>query len=190
MFIVILAYLIGSIPFGYLYAKYFLGTDIRTIGSGNIGATNIYRAAGIVPAGAIFILDLLKGLTAVMLSKAVYGTASLWVVLAGLAVIAGHNWTVFLKFRGGKGVATSSGVIAALMPLYFLFSLGVFGITFLISRIISISSLIASAFFFLLALFFAPWNIKLFAFMVFLFIFLRHLPNIRRMLEKKEDKIV
>ena len=129
--LVVGAYLIGSVPFGYIFAKAVRGIDIRTEGSGNIGATNVGRVLGRGWGIVVFVLDVLKGfvpvLTALLVHQLKIGAAELplAVVLTGLAAIAGHNWPVFLRFKGGKGVATSCGVFVAVFPLGLLISLGV-----------------------------------------------------------------
>jgi len=108
-------YLIGAIPTGLLIIRLLRGVDIRTVGSGNIGATNVYRVAGLPTALLVLVIDGLKGALPVLLAGA--SGASPWAeVLAGLAAIVGHNWSVFLRFAGGKGVATSLGVLVALSP--------------------------------------------------------------------------
>lgn len=109
-------YLIGAVPTGLLIIRLLRGVDIRTVGSGNIGATNVYRVAGLPTALLVLAIDALKGAAPVLVATASGGPA--WVaVAAGLAAIAGHNWSVFLRFAGGKGVATSLGVLLALSPI-------------------------------------------------------------------------
>jgi glycerol-3-phosphate acyltransferase PlsY len=108
-------YLIGSIPTGLLIIRLLRGVDIRTVGSGNIGATNVYRVAGLPTALLVLVIDGLKGALPVLLART--SGAPPWAeVLAGVAAIVGHNWSVFLRFAGGKGVATSLGVLLALSP--------------------------------------------------------------------------
>lgn len=186
---VVLAYLLGSIPFAYLYGRIFCGQDLRKVGSGNIGATNLYRMAGLGPAVFVYFLDFSKGLVPVLLARRFFGADSPGVILSGLGAIAGHNWTIFLKFRGGKGVATSSGVLCGLLPLYFILALAVFGAVLAMTKIISLSSLTASLAFFILALFRASFSLKIFAGILFILIVIRHIPNIRRMISGTENKI-
>lgn len=126
--VVIIGYLIGSIPFGLLITKRFANVDIRQYGSGKIGTTNVLRTAGKKLAAVVGVLDLLKGVLAVFIAWLIVGKGEYLVVdgfglgrlsaqvLAGLAAIAGHNWSVFLKFRGGRGVATFFGGLVALCP--------------------------------------------------------------------------
>ena len=111
--VIVVSYLIGAIPTGLIVVRLLTGEDIRRHGSGNIGTVNVLRVAGAGTAVVVLAVDILKGVVPVVL--AVRMGASAWtVVLAGLAAIAGHNWSIFLKFQGGKGVATSFGVLAAL----------------------------------------------------------------------------
>lgn len=136
----VVAYLLGMVPSGYLVAKLY-GVDIQRVGSGNIGATNVLRAVGVVPAVIVVVLDPLKGALAVLLPQLV-GVGPWGVALAGLAAVLGNNFNALLKFRGGKGIATSLGVMLALEPLVALFCivLGLFAV--LISRFVSLGSLI------------------------------------------------
>jgi len=111
--VIALGYVIGSIPVGYLMVKLMKGTDVRQHGSGRTGGTNVWRAAGLGPAILTAAGDFLKGLSAVLIARAVLGS-SVGEVLAGVAAVAGHNWSVFLGWRGGAGTATNLGVISAL----------------------------------------------------------------------------
>src|SRR5713226_2896418 len=146
------AYLLGSVPTGYLVAR-ARGIDIRTVGSGNIGATNVFRYLG-KPAGIFVLLaDALKGLLAVIvLSKLIggwfYPNADVlereWFeICAGASAILGHNYTCWLYFKGGKGIATSAGVLAALVPGPLLIILGIWILVFALTRYVSLASLAA-----------------------------------------------
>lgn len=144
------AYLLGSIPTGYLVAK-AKGIDIRSVGSGNIGATNVFRTLG-KPAGIfVLLVDALKGFLAVWLTREISPQFNLTaediemhMIVAGVGAILGHNYTCFLKFKGGKGIATSAGVLIALAPLAFLVVFAVFILVVFISRYISLGSIIAA----------------------------------------------
>jgi acyl phosphate:glycerol-3-phosphate acyltransferase len=114
---VVIAYLLGGIPFGYLLVKFTKGADVRESGSGNIGATNVLRTTGRAAGVATLLLDIAKGYLAVWLAAALTGDAPEWTSLAALAVMAGHAYPVFLKFQGGKAVATFTGAFAYLTPL-------------------------------------------------------------------------
>jgi len=183
------SYLIGSIPFGWLYVKIFLKKEIRKIGSGNIGATNVYRAAGFLPAVFVFLLDFFKGFfVACFVSK--YFSYSYLTVVSGVFVIIGHTNSVFLKFKGGKGVATTAGVISFFFPKLLVLSLFVFMVIFFLSKTVSLSSLI-SAFFFTSCVFLTQKVLiyRIFILFVFLLILLKHRSNIKRIIKKKENKI-
>ncbi|MEZ4630941.1 MAG: glycerol-3-phosphate 1-O-acyltransferase PlsY [Deinococcales bacterium] len=137
---ILLAYLLGSIPTGYLIAKAH-GVDIQKIGSGNIGATNVLRSVGRIPALIVVILDPLKGALAVLIAQ--WSQLSIWgVALTGLAAILGNNFNVFLRFRGGKGIATSLGMFAPIDPLTTLAAalIGIF--TIFLGRYVSLGSLV------------------------------------------------
>jgi glycerol-3-phosphate acyltransferase PlsY len=110
-----LSYVIGSIPFGLLLGSSLLGVDVRKHGSGNIGASNVLRILGFPVGFVTFLLDALKGMAVVFLAR-VFGADDILIAASGLAVVAGHNWSIFLGFRGGKGVATTFGFFLALMP--------------------------------------------------------------------------
>lgn len=145
---VLLAYLIGSIPFGYLIIRMRLGADIRERGSGGTGATNVSRSAGKVLGLLTLVLDALKGVAAVSISRLLTGgTEDLVVWIAGAAAVAallGHIFPVWLKFRGGKGVATGLGAMAVLTPVATLVAVVAFVVTFLLTRYVSLSSMIAA----------------------------------------------
>jgi glycerol-3-phosphate acyltransferase PlsY len=138
------AFLLGSIPAGYLVAR-AKGIDIRQHGSGNIGATNVFRTLGKPLGVLVFFIDALKGFAAVWLTLR-FGGSSAWPgILAAVAVIAGHNYTPWLGFKGGKGIATSAGVLLALMPWAVLIIAVVWFIVFPISRYVSLASICAAA---------------------------------------------
>ncbi len=137
------AYLLGSVPTGLLLAK-AAGVDIRATGSGNIGATNVYRTLGRSVGIATLVGDCLKGLLPVLAAKYL-GMTDLWVALAGLAAFLGHVYTIVLGFKGGKGVATALGVFLGISPLAVLIALGIFVAVVATSRYISLGSITAAA---------------------------------------------
>jgi acyl phosphate:glycerol-3-phosphate acyltransferase len=148
--IAFLGYFLGSLPTGYLAGR-IAGVDIRKTGSGNIGATNVVRTLGKRYGYPVFAIDVLKGLTAVITSTALARHLDLthrWMqifgITAGVCCVLGHSFTVWLKFKGGKGVATSIGVIFGLMPLAAVIVLGVWLVTFELSRYVSVASMIAA----------------------------------------------
>ncbi|MFQ5827380.1 MAG: glycerol-3-phosphate 1-O-acyltransferase PlsY [Dehalococcoidia bacterium] len=139
----LLAYLLGAIPFGVIIGRLFGGVDIREYGSGKMGATNVMRTAGICPGIVVFLTDLAKAVGAVLLARLILGT-EVAAVGAALAAIAGHDWPVYLKFRGGRGVTTSLGGLLALSwPLALLaFGLGV--VVIALFRYVSLGSMVGS----------------------------------------------
>lgn len=143
----VLAFLIGAIPFSFLLARLLSGVDIRTEGSGNIGATNLARTMGPWAGGAGLLLDVAKGVAAVLLARAVKNAVpgGNLEVLAGGAAIVGHIYTPFLAFKGGKGVATGAGVFGLLAPWATLAALGVFIAATFLSRMVSLGSMLAAA---------------------------------------------
>jgi glycerol-3-phosphate acyltransferase PlsY len=146
MIFLLIAYLLGAVPFGYLLVKFVFtrGEDIRRIGSGGTGATNVSRRAGLMAGIITVALDALKGVAAVLLMRRVAGEDYLWMGAAAMAAIVGHIFPVFLGFRGGKGVATGAGVFAVLAPAPATAALGLYVITVLITRYSSLGSIIAS----------------------------------------------
>jgi glycerol-3-phosphate acyltransferase PlsY len=144
--IVVAAYLIGGIPFGWLVARAYGISDIRSQGSGNIGASNVWRVAGAGAATWVFLGDIGKGMVAVAIARAVNQHAlsrDVLLVAAGLAAVIGHIFPIYLRFRGGKGVNTGLGVMLSLLPWHSLVALVVFGITLVVSKYISLSSVVA-----------------------------------------------
>jgi acyl phosphate:glycerol-3-phosphate acyltransferase len=185
------AYLLGSIPFGYLIVRWEKGYDVRTTGSGSIGATNVMRNLGIAGFIATFILDAGKGLAAVFLAGRLTAQAPEWVAAAAVAAVFGHCFPVWLGFRGGKGVATGVGVFLALAPLEVVMVLVIFAIFVAIWRYISLGSIVATAVFPFLVYFVkhAPLPIALGAGGSALIIILKHHSNIARLLKGTEGKV-
>jgi glycerol-3-phosphate acyltransferase PlsY len=144
---VLAAYLLGSIPFGYLFVKYVFteGEDVRTVGSGGIGATNVARRAGVKAGLITYILDVAKGIAAVMLMRLVAHDDYRWIGAAAIAAIVGHILPVFLRFRGGKGVATGVGVYLALAPYSVLTTLVLWVLIVYRTKYVSLGSIIATA---------------------------------------------
>ena len=143
----LLGYLLGSLPCGYLAGRWCKGIDLRTIGSGSTGATNVLRNVGKVPALVVFLLDVAKGAAAVLLAGALTATHPLndWIqVLAGLAALAGHIWPVWLGWKGGKAVATGLGMFLGLAWPVGLACFGLFMAVISIFRIVSLSSVVAA----------------------------------------------
>ncbi len=194
------AYLFGSIPFGYLLVRLVRKEDIREKGSGNIGATNVIRSGSKGLGALTFLLDVLKGFFAVVLCGLIAGRAGLApgvranvVALAALFAILGHIYTVWLGFRGGKGVATAFGVFLALAPWAALAALGAFVLIFAASRYVSLGSILAAAAFPAFALLIpdalriqrTPWATAV-LFLVPLIVIVKHRQNIARLMSGKE----
>lgn len=184
---VILAYLIGSIPSGLIIGKGLFGTDVRQFGSKNIGATNTYRALGLKAALPVFICDALKGAIGVFL-LASYGPA--FAILGGILAMVGHNWSIFLGFKGGRGVATGLGVLIALSPLVAIICFAIWGIIVYPTKLVSLGSIIAAAAVpLLMFLTGQSWWYVGFGVLAALFVILRHRDNIIRLLSGKELKV-
>ncbi len=115
---IVIAYLLGSIPFAYIAARLKKGVDIRQIGGGNVGALNAMREVGVAVGLAVLFADIAKGLLAVLIAHW-FGLSLIWVFVVGFATVIGHNWPIFLKFKGGRGAATTMGVLLALVPREF-----------------------------------------------------------------------
>ena len=194
----ILAYLIGSIPTSFIFAKILKKTDIRKAGSGNVGATNVFRVVGKVPAIIVLLLDIFKGFFAVQFLPEFFFNNAIGVamgletfrILLGLFVIGGHVWSVFLKFKGGKGVATTAGVLLALAPKILLASFLVWLAVFIALRIVSAASIVASVFLPVFAVLMRQ-SIYLVLFCVLICIAgtYKHKANIKRLLKGEEKKL-
>jgi glycerol-3-phosphate acyltransferase PlsY len=185
---IIFAYFCGAIPFAYIVAKAVGKVDIRTVGSGNPGATNVFRSVGKGAGSATFILDALKGFIPVWFAILIDSSFSYSVAVAA-AAMAGHMYTIFLKFKGGKGVATGCGAFLALMPAPALCALIIFAIVFLFSGYVALGSIIAAVSMPLTA-YFAGYHIEavIFAFAAALLIIYKHKTNIKRLKEGTENR--
>lgn len=184
----ILAYILGSIPFAYIIGKYFYKSDIRTLGSGNVGSTNVLRNYGKKAAIATLILDVLKGYIGVFIGKKLAGYDG--VCLTFILVVIGHMYSIFLKFKSGKGVATSAGAMLFINPMILLIALVVFLLTVAITKMVSLGSILAVICALVLS-YINYWPTKLFWAIVlicFLIIF-KHRSNIQRMINGEESKI-
>lgn len=185
----ITAYLLGGIPFGYLFVRFALGKDIRTMGSGNIGATNVHRSAGGKAGIVVLLLDILKGFAAVWFAGAITNNNPAAVALAASAVMVGHSFPVFLRFKGGKAVACCVGAFLYIAPLAVLAIVPVFVIIVALSKYISLASILSVALFpVLLSLIAHPAPAILIA-SVFAAVLIayRHKANIQRILQGNEN---
>ncbi len=193
---VILSYIIGAIPFSYILGRTLRGIDIRKHGSGNAGATNLMRAAGRVPGVIALLLDALKGTFAVIVIAGVFYMPSaqldppLFKIILGLSAVCGHIWTIFLGFKGGKGVATAIGVFMGLAPLAMLSGLCAWGISAFCFRYVSLSSIIMSISLPVFMLIFREPNEYICLSVILgLFIIFKHRTNISRLIKGTEYKI-
>ncbi len=196
---VFIAYLIGAIPFGYLFVKFVFtsGEDIREVGSGGIGATNVTRRAGKAAGLLTYVFDVAKGVAAVMLMRQVANDDYFWIGAAAIAAIVGHIFPVFLKFRGGKGVAVGVGIYLAIAPLSVLSTLVLWVLIVYLSRYVSLGSILATAAVPLWTLLYYGWLMPhphLFALILIgiigcALIVAKHHENIARLMKGTENKI-
>lgn len=181
------SYLLGSIPFGVIVAR-SKGVDIMAVGSGNIGATNVYRAVGPKAAWLVFALDLLKGLIPALAVGAIVVGRD-WGMYAGIAAVAGHVFSPFLRFKGGKGIATTLGVLIGVVPIIAGVSLGVFIVIVALTRYVSLGAIVAaivaaSACF----IQHEPIQISVAFALLAVVILIKHIPNMKRLASGTERK--
>ena len=193
--IVVAAYLIGSIPFSYLIVKLVAHKDVRRVGSGNVGATNAMRAAGKKAGVIALLLDLAKGIVAVLIARRI-GAPPVLVGAAAVAAMLGHCYPVWLGFQGGKGVATSAGALGALAPSALILALAAFAVVVAWKRYVSLGSIVAAALF-PLCIWIAqrlgweerePWML-LSAALIALIVIVKHRPNLERMRQGIEPRL-
>lgn len=186
----LIAYILGSVPSGLWIGKIFYKKDIRDFGSGNLGATNSFRVLGVKPGIVVTLMDILKGTAATLLPLFFQLDVNhhFW-LLTGIFAIIGHSFPVFAKFKGGKAVATSAGVILAYAPWLFLAALVIFILSLKISKYVSLSSMIAAASALIISLFFRDWILVGIIAAIAVFIIYRHIPNIKRIKKGEEPKI-
>jgi glycerol-3-phosphate acyltransferase PlsY len=194
LLIPVVAYLLGSIPFGLILAKLFGRGDVRKEGSGNIGATNVSRVAGPLAGILTLLLDSAKGAVAVLVAGRYSNGSATWMVIAGLAALLGHCFPLWLKFKGGKGVATAAGMYLMLCPTAFLGGLILFLLVAGFSRYVSLSSVAAAVAMPLLTYFFwaphhaPPLVVTFGALAVAMLIVYKHDANLQRLVEGTEPK--
>ena len=184
LIISILSYLMGSVPFGFILTKFFLKKDIRDIGSGNIGATNALRAGNKSLGYGTLFLDIIKAIIPVVYVKLNYPD---YIFIASLCVFLGHIFPIWLKFKGGKGVATYVGILFSInLTIGFVF-IGVWFFTFLISKYSSLSSLFGSLSIPIYLFFFTNQNLVFFS-IIFILLLYTHRENVKRLKNKEESK--
>lgn len=187
---ILLSYLVGSVSFSYLFTRWLKGEDIRNHGSGNAGATNTLRVLGKGPAAVVFLLDALKGVASVGMGNMISHGDHILMIVCGIAAVVGHNWPVFLRFRGGKGIATTVGVAASCFFGATLVS-GILAILFIvITRYVSLGSLVLTIFIPVVM-----WIMNYSGLMIGLMLIItamavwRHKQNILNLIHGKERKI-
>ncbi|MDR9792306.1 MULTISPECIES: glycerol-3-phosphate 1-O-acyltransferase PlsY [Aeribacillus] len=188
--VLILAYLIGSIPFGLIVGKIGYGIDIREHGSGNLGATNTFRVLGKKAGLFVTVADILKGTLAASLPVLLSGDLhQAWTLIAGMVAAVGHMYPIFAGFRGGKAVATSGGVLLFYSPLLFLSMLAVFFLVLYVSKYVSLSSMVTALYTLVYTIFTGDAALMIIVAILATFVFYRHRANIKRILNKTEPKV-
>jgi acyl phosphate:glycerol-3-phosphate acyltransferase len=191
LFLCLLAFLLGGVPFGMIMGK-LKGVDLREHGSGNIGATNTLRVLGKIPGGIVLFLDALKGYVPIAIAEHALHMPPLWCMGAAIAAVLGHIYSPYMRFRGGKGVATGLGVIIGLCWWIALIALLVFGVSIKLTRTVAIGSILATVtqcvLFWVTYPKYQPLPYCLFSTVVGLFVLFRHRGNIARILKGTENK--
>lgn len=194
---VLVSYTIGAIPTAYIVGKVVKGLDIRLHGSGNVGATNVFRVLGKGPGIFVLIVDILKGVLPTALIPHFFGLTEIWQqLLIGVVAVCGHNWTIFLNFKGGKGIATTLGVLIGLMVgiaslrIVVLLAVLLWIVCFLITAIVSVSSILAAIFLpIAMVATNQPLEVTILGVVFCVFVVVRHQPNIKRILSGQESKV-
>lgn len=194
--LIVVAYLLGSIPFGYLIVKERAGVDVRSVGSGNVGATNVLRVSGKGPAVAVLLMDMAKGCFPVLVGRFL-GVSPAILALVAVAAVLGHVFPIFLGFQGGKGVATALGAFLALAPIATATSIAVFVLVVVWKRYVSLGSVVAVATFPVWAYVYGrtgwmtvPWlAVCIAGLATALVVFVKHRANLQRIGEGTESRI-
>jgi len=190
MLIILSCYFLGAIPFSYIIVKLIKGVDLRTVGSGNVGATNAGRVLGKWGFISAFLLDMLKAFFPLLILKNYLHYDMNFLLICALALIIGHTYTIFLSFKGGKGVATGLGIFLALSPKSLILALIVFLVMVGIFRMVSLGS-VSAAIALLITVLFTEGNVnfKIFTFIIATFVIYKHKDNIKRILNGTEKRI-
>ncbi|MFC4023043.1 glycerol-3-phosphate 1-O-acyltransferase PlsY [Oceanobacillus longus] len=183
----ILAYFLGSIPSALIVGKIGYKIDIREHGSGNLGATNTFRVLGFKAGIIVTFSDILKGTVATLLP--LFSGADIYILAIGIFAVIGHTYPIFAKFKGGKAVATSAGIILGMYPLLFVIMITTFLITLYFSKYVSLSSMITGVVSVILSLFFKDIGLVIIISLLTAFVFYRHTENIKRIKNGTEPKI-
>lgn len=185
----LLSFLCGAIPFGVLIGK-SRGVDVRAVGSGNIGTTNVWRALGPVAGGIVFALDVAKGIAGPLLGHWLISGNTIGIAACGIAAVLGHTFSPFLGFKGGKGIATSLGALLGLMPIVGILIFAVWGVMLALTRMISAASIISCLALPILALLLhAPTPYFIVALLMSVVAFAKHIPNIKRIKAGVEPRV-
>ncbi len=184
----VFAYLLGSIPFGLVVGKLFYGVDVRQQGSGNVGTTNVYRVLGKKAGTVVMICDILKGYIPAAIAAALFTP---WAaIFIAAAPVVGHIYSIFLKGRGGKGIATGAGVVLALVPLAFVIILTTWVVLILVTRYVSVASLVAAVLVPVLTIAFGePLPYQIAGVLVAILVWWAHRGNIQRLLAGEEHRV-
>ncbi|RDY88783.1 glycerol-3-phosphate 1-O-acyltransferase PlsY [Bacillus amyloliquefaciens] len=185
--LIILAYVLGSIPSGLVVGKLAKGIDIREHGSGNLGATNAFRTLGVKAGSVVVAADILKGTLAAALPYLLH--VPVHPLLAGVAAVIGHVFPVFAKFKGGKAVATSGGVLLFYAPLLFVTMVAVFFVFLFLTKFVSLSSMLTGIYTIIYCLFVKDPYLLIVVTLLTAFVIYRHRANIKRIINKTEPKI-
>ena len=184
------SFFIGAIPFGVLIGR-LRGVDVRAAGSGNIGATNVWRVLGPKAGTAAFVLDVLKGVAGPLIGRWLVPNSEVGIAACGIFAVLGHTFSPFLGFKGGKGISTSLGALFGLIPLVAIIAFSAWGVVLAISRIVSLASIVACVILPILA-WSLPGNSRaacVVATLMGILAFVKHLPNLKRILAGTEPKI-
>ncbi len=190
---IVLAYFIGAIPMGLVLGKVLKGVDIRDYGSGKIGASNVLRSLGAKATAFVLLFDISKGVAAIFLAKGL-GDALYVEALAGIAAMAGHNWSIFIRFSGGRGVSTSLGGLFAIAPIWAVVAMGTGVLVIGLTRYVSVGSMTGAIVAVVALLVLAvtghePWEYFAYAATVVSFIVFQHRGNIVRLVKRKERRL-
>ncbi len=185
---IILAYLLGSIPSGLIVGKVFYQTDIREHGSGNLGGTNTFRVLGKKAGIAVTMSDVLKGTLSIAIPF-FFSPIEVNLLIIGVFSVIGHMYPIFAGFKGGKAVATSGGLVLGLSPLLFFIILASFFVLLYITKYVSLSSIVTSFIAVITALVMSRFDLLILTAVLLTFIIYRHIPNIKRLINKTEPKI-
>lgn len=183
----ILAYVLGSLPFALIVGKIGYSVDVREHGSGNLGATNAFRVLGVKAGSIVVLADILKGTIAVVIPLLLH--ADVYLLIIGLFAVVGHTYPLFAKFKGGKAVATSAGIILGVSPLLFAIMITSFLICLYVTKYVSLSSMITGIVTLIVTFFLKDIGLIIVILGLTIFVFYRHKENIKRIRNKTEPKI-